>query len=70
MQAHFPFGFGNAYLYLYPGSTAGLEMDVRDLSFDDASFDVAIDKGKYTSCVRALPGGPPNLSYLQERWMR
>ena len=27
------------------------EMDIRDLKFDDNSFDVAIDKGQFWGCI-------------------
>ena len=44
---------------------AGLEMDIRDLKFDDNTFDVAIDKGmpgySHRTCIHS--------KVSQEQWM-
>lgn len=47
--------YGNASFFSYPFLmfVSGHEMDVRDLSFDDESFDVAIDKGTMDAMMTA-----------------
>lgn len=43
-------------------------MDVRDLRFENESFDVAIDKGSFSISLRH--GGMPKYDPLQVPWMQ